>query len=75
MAVQGAAPRSIAPARYCLPSEWLIHGLKMTRKNRLAKPYMVNGLTSQFDAVVTTTPLGFFPAWRMLLKSIFSIIG
>ena len=71
----GAAPSRTAPARYSVASSGAMNPLNATKKNRLAMPYMENGLMSQLVTQVTNSPLGFFPTLRMLWKSTFSIIG
>src|SRR5699024_1662502 len=75
IAVQGAAPKRIAPAMYSLASSGLKNGLNTTKKKKAEIPYMVNGLINQFTTVVKINPLGFFVAFTILLKSIFNIIG
>ena len=75
MAVQGAAPRSTAPARYRVASSGEMKGLNITVRNSQARPYMVKGLISQFAIQVTNSPFGFFPTSRMLWKSTLIIIG
>lgn len=42
------APKSTAPARYCVAMSGAIHALNTTKRKKLAMPYMVNGLMSQF---------------------------
>ena len=68
MAVQGAAPKSTAPARYCVAMSGAIHALNTTKRKKLAMPYMVNGL-------MTMRPFGFFPISLTLSKSTFIIMG
>ena len=75
MAVQGAAPSRTAPARYDLASSGVINALKITKKNRLAIPYMVEGLIIQLVIQVTNSPFGFLPTFLMLWKSTFIIMG
>ena len=75
IAVHGAAPSSTAPARYSVASSGVINALNTTKKNRLAMPYMVKGLMSQLTIQVTNRPFGFLPAFLMLRKSTFIIMG
>lgn len=66
MAVQGAAPKSTAPARYSVANSGIMNALKIIKKNKLAIPYIVKGLMSQLVIHVTKRPLGFFPTFLML---------
>jgi hypothetical protein len=59
MAVQGAAPRIIAPATYWLAWVGEIHREKTWRKKSQEIKAMENGLTIEFTNGVTGTPLGF----------------
>ena len=52
-----------------------IHALNTTKRKKLAMPYMVNGLMSQFTTHVTMRPFGFFPISLTLSKSTFIIMG
>ncbi len=75
MAVQGAAPSKTAPARYSLARSSGISPAKTTKKKKYAMPYIVNGLMSQFDTVVTMIPRLFCLTRLIDAKSICSIIG
>src|SRR5690554_8084592 len=75
MAVQGAAPNKMAPAKYSLARSVGIKGANTTIKKNQAITTMVKGLINQFTAVVITSPFG----WRLTLstevKSTCTIMG
>src|SRR5690554_3846288 len=75
MAVQGAAPNRMAPAKYSLARSAGIKGANTTIKKNQAITTMVKGLINQFTAVVITSPFG----WRLTLstevKSTCTIMG
>src|SRR5690554_5344767 len=75
MAVQGAAPNKMAPAKYSLAMAAGSNGSKTTMKKNQAIANIVKGLISQFTVVVITSPLGCFPTLLIELKSICNIIG
>jgi hypothetical protein len=75
MAVQGATPRRIMPAMYCVASPGSTRSANSTRKNSQPNAAMENGLMSQFTTTVSASPLGRRPTSRMAVKSICTIIG
>src|SRR5690554_7085965 len=75
MAVQGAAPNRMAPARYSLASCGAIQGSNTTIRKNQAMANMVKGLISQFTTVVMASPFGSFRTPTTALKSICAIIG
>src|SRR5690554_1366189 len=75
MAVHGAAPSRMAPARYSLASSGAMNGSNTTIRKNQAMANMVKGLISQFTVVVMASPLGSLRTPTMALKSIWAIIG
>src|SRR5690554_6109082 len=75
MAVHGAAPSNMAPARYSLASSGAMKGSNTTIKKNQAMANMVKGLISQLTVVVMANPFGSFLTPTMALKSIWAIIG
>ena len=75
MAVQGAAPRIMAPAIYSPAKAGSIHAEYSFEKNIQAKNAIVKGLTAQLIITVHTTPRGFLLTCLMLVKSTWSIMG
>src|SRR5690554_2626310 len=75
MAVHGAAPSKIAPARYSLACSAGINGAKIMVKNSQAIANMLKGLTSQLTLVVIIKPLGWRRTFNTAPKSTCTIIG
>src|SRR5690554_4093177 len=75
MAVQGAAPSKIAPARYSLAKAGAIQGSNTTIRKNQAMANIVKGLISQFTMVVMASPFGSFLTPTIAPKSICAIIG
>src|SRR5690554_4906427 len=75
MAVHGAAPSKIAPAKYSLACSAGINGAKIMVKNSQAIANIVNGLISQLTLVVIIKPLGWRRTFNTALKSTCTIIG
>ena len=75
IAVQGAAPRSTAPAKYSFAKSDGIIFLNTIIKKKYAIAYMVKGLINQLVVQVIIKPFFCFVASFIAEKSIFNIIG
>ncbi|MPN64688.1 hypothetical protein SDC9_212464 [bioreactor metagenome] len=53
IAVHGAAPRRMAPAKYSVANSGVMKFLKTTKKKKAEMAYMVKGFISQFTIQVT----------------------